>query len=117
MHFKNYLQSFLFLFNLHTATLEPLTTTPHLPSMEGVLDHVVIYQPLPPSPEYKSDDSFNARGMEHVYLLTNTFLDLIQRDNVLPAGNTIIMVIKNNMCLIIILNFMIILIILTMFSV
>ena len=53
MHFKNYLQSFLFLFNLHTATLEPLTTTPHLPSMEGVLDHVVIYQPLPPSPEYK----------------------------------------------------------------
>ncbi len=31
-----------------------------------------------------SDDSFNARGMEHVYLLANTFLDLIQRDKVLP---------------------------------
>ena len=33
-----------------------------------------------------SDASFNARGMEHVYFLANTFLDLIQRDNVLPPG-------------------------------
>jgi len=94
MHFNNHLQSFLFLYNFYTAASEPLTTTPHLPSMEGVLDHVVIYQPLPPSPEYKSDDSFNARGMEHVYLLTSTFLDLIQRDNVLPAGINTSMIIS-----------------------
>ena len=33
-----------------------------------------------------SDASFNARGMEHVYFLANTFLDLIQRDNVLPPS-------------------------------
>eukprot|EP00090_Calanus_glacialis_P030997 TRINITY_DN5063_c0_g1_i1.p1 TRINITY_DN5063_c0_g1~~TRINITY_DN5063_c0_g1_i1.p1 ORF type:complete len:942 (-),score=271.59 TRINITY_DN5063_c0_g1_i1:188-3013(-) len=91
MHF-NKLPSFLFL--LQTARSEPLTTTPQLPSMDGVLDHVVIYQPLPPAPEYKSDDSFNARGMEHVYLLTNTFLDLIQRDDVLPKGINTSMIIS-----------------------
>ena len=33
-----------------------------------------------------SDDSFDPRGMEHVYLLVNTFLDLIQRKNVLPKS-------------------------------
>merc|ERR1719397_1478324 len=40
----------------------------------------------PPQPDYKSDAGFDPRGMEHVYLLVNTFLDLIQRDNVLPAS-------------------------------
>jgi len=45
-----------------------------------------VYKPLPSSPKYASDASFNARGMEHVYFLANTFLDLIQRDNILPAG-------------------------------
>ena len=32
--------------------------------------------------------------MEHVYLLTNTFLDLIQRDNVLPKGINTTMIIS-----------------------
>lgn len=50
----------------------------------GLLDHVVIYSPLPLAPEYKSDASFDPRGMEHVYLLVNIFLDLIQRGDVLP---------------------------------
>jgi len=55
-------------------------------STDRVVEHMVIYDPLPPSPEYKSNDSFNPRGMEHVYFLTNTFLDLIQRDKVLPSS-------------------------------
>ena len=92
MHLKN-LPSIIL---LHTAISEPLTTmtSPRLPSESGVLDNVVVYQPLPPAPEYKSDDGFNARGMEHVYLLTNTFLDLIQRDNVLPEGINTTMIIS-----------------------
>ena len=32
--------------------------------------------------------------MEHVYLLTNTFLDLIQRDDVLPKGINTSMIIS-----------------------
>ena len=32
--------------------------------------------------------------MEHVYLLTNTFLDLIQRDDVLPKGINTTMIIS-----------------------
>ena len=59
-----------------------ITTKP----VEGVLDHVVIYQQLPPSPEYRSDADFDPRGMEHVYLIVNTFLNLIVRENVLPEG-------------------------------
>merc|ERR1719483_1026117 len=54
--------------------------------IEAVLEHQVVYQTLPPAPQYKSDATFDPRGMEHVYLLVNTFLDLIQRDNVLPTN-------------------------------
>jgi len=61
-----------------------ITTKP----VEGVLDHVVIYQQLPPSPEYRSEADFDPRGMEHVYLIVNTFLNLIVRENVLPEGIT-----------------------------
>lgn len=52
----------------------------------GVLEQKVHYSNLPPAPQYMSNSSFDPRGMEHVYLLTNTFLDLIQRDRVLPQG-------------------------------
>lgn len=52
----------------------------------GVLHHKVVYKPLPAPPKYKSNASFNPRGMEHVYFLANTFLDLIQRDNALPSS-------------------------------
>ena len=55
-------------------------------SVEGVLDHVVIYQDLPPAPEYRSSAEFDPRGMEHVYLIVNTFLDLIVRQDVLPES-------------------------------
>ena len=30
--------------------------------------------------------TFDARGMHHVYAMTHTFLDLIQRDKVLPES-------------------------------
>ncbi len=43
-----------------------------------------------------SDDSFNARGMEHVYLLANTFLDLIQRDKILPNSEFSIFIFFTN---------------------
>jgi len=89
MHFYQILPFFLL---LQTAISDK--TNSQLSTLNSVLDHVVIYQPLPPSPEYKSDDSFNARGMEHVYLLTNTFLDLIQRDNILPKGINTSMIIS-----------------------
>ena len=55
-------------------------------SVEGVLDHVVIYQPLPPAPEYRSSEAWDPRGMEYVYLIVNTFLDLILRQDVLPKS-------------------------------
>ena len=55
-------------------------------SVEGVLDHEVTYTDLPPAPEYKSDAEYDPRGMEHVYLIVNTFLDLILRKDVLPKS-------------------------------
>ena len=54
--------------------------------VEGVLDHEVIYQALPPAPEYRSSAEWDPRGMEHVYLIVNTFLDLILRQDVLPKS-------------------------------
>lgn len=55
-------------------------------SVEAVLEHQVVYEPLPPSPDYKSDASSDPRGMEHVYLLVKTFLHLIQREHALPSN-------------------------------
>merc|ERR1719245_1543353 len=54
----------------------------------GVLDHAVEYSELPPTPDYKSSADFDPRGMEHVYFIVNTFLDLILRENVLPPSLT-----------------------------
>ena len=34
--------------------------------------------------DYVSDAKFNPRGMHHVYAITHTFLDLIQRTKLLP---------------------------------
>jgi len=59
--------------------------SPSSPS-DAVLDHTVIYSPLPPAPEYRSSAAFDPRGMEHVYLLVHTFLGLVQRDEVLPRS-------------------------------
>ena len=47
-------------------------------------NHVVTYSNPPVNKDYKTSSKFNDRGMKHVYTLTHLFLDLIQRDNVLP---------------------------------
>ena len=39
----------------------------------------VIYSGLPAPPDYQSWGGFDPRGMEHVYLIVHTFLDLILR--------------------------------------
>ena len=52
----------------------------------GVLDHAVEYSDLPPTPDYQSSAEFDPRGMEHVYFIVNTFLDLILRQDVLPKS-------------------------------
>ena len=54
--------------------------------LAGVLDHAVEYSDLPPSPDYQSSAEFDPRGMEHVYFIVNTFLDLILRQDVLPKS-------------------------------
>ena len=59
---------------------------------QEVLDHEVVYQPLPAAPEYRSSDEFDPRGMEHVYLIVNTFLDLILRQDVLPKSEFICLI-------------------------
>jgi len=46
----------------------------------------ILFQTVSPSPVYKSNATYQSVGMEQVYWLTNTFLDLILRDNVLPAA-------------------------------
>merc|ERR1719336_1091870 len=78
---------------INLASAEPISTV--LPSEEptsdgvledAVLEHMVIYSGLPPAPDYQSWGGFDPRGMEHVYLIVHTFLDLILRDNVLPRG-------------------------------
>ena len=52
----------------------------------GVLQSSIAYSPLPPKPEYKSNATFNPLGMEHVYKITNTFLSIIQRRDMMPIG-------------------------------
>ena len=52
----------------------------------GVLQSTIAYSPLPPKPEYKSNATFNPLGMEHVYKITNTFLSIIQRKDMMPIG-------------------------------
>jgi len=58
----------------------------------GILQGSVPYSPLPPNPGYQSNATFNPMGMEHVYKITNTFLDIIQREAVMPKGLNITMV-------------------------
>lgn len=68
-----------------------MTTDPSSPSISGLLDHEVLYTELPSAPQYKSSSEFDPRGMEHVYLIVNTFLDLILRQDVLPQSKTFIL--------------------------
>ncbi len=53
-------------------------------SMKVLHDHRVRYSEPIVNTDYASTANFNARGMHHVYTITHTFLDLIQRDQVLP---------------------------------
>ena len=55
----------------------------------GILQSSVPYSPLPPNPGYQSNATFNPKGMEHVYKITNTFLDIIQREAVMPKGRAL----------------------------
>ncbi len=48
--------------------------------------HQGVYSEAPVDKSYRSSSVFNARGMHHVYFLTHVFLDLVQREDVLPAG-------------------------------
>ena len=48
-------------------------------SMLIMVTSQVIYSDLPPAPDYQSWGGFDPRGMEHVYLIVHTFLDLILR--------------------------------------
>ena len=48
-------------------------------SMLIMVTSQVIYSGLPPAPDYQSWGGFDPRGMEHVYLIVHTFLDLILR--------------------------------------
>jgi prominin 1 len=48
--------------------------------------HQVVYSHAPVKTDYKSITRFNARGMQHVYTITHAFLDLVQRDDVLPKS-------------------------------
>jgi prominin 1 len=57
-----------------------------LPPSEGVLQRTVIYESMPPTPSYRSDSTFNPMGMEHVYMISNFFMDLIQRKEFLPPS-------------------------------
>ena len=48
-------------------------------------DHSISYtDPISVRSNYKSVATFDPRGMHHVYTITHTFLDLIQRDRILP---------------------------------
>lgn len=48
-------------------------------------DHSISYtDPISVRSKYASEAEFNPRGMHHVYAITHTFLDLIQREKVLP---------------------------------
>ena len=67
---------------------EALNNSSNSSSSSRVLDHAVEYSELPPTPDYQSSAEFDPRGMEHVYLIVNTFLDLILRQDVLPKSRS-----------------------------
>ena len=69
-----------------TPSQSPGNTTSSTPG--PVLDHAVEYSDLPPAPDYRSSAEFDPRGMEHVYFIVNTFLDLILREEVLPKSKS-----------------------------
>jgi len=59
------------------------TDYPDIP-VPTVLEHSVVYESLPSPPNYNSDATVDPMGMEHVYLVVNIFLHMIQRDHALP---------------------------------
>merc|ERR1711970_1248182 len=59
------------------------TDYPDIP-VPTVLEHSVVYESLPSPPNYNSDATVDPMGMEHVYLVVNIFLHMIQRVHALP---------------------------------
>jgi hypothetical protein len=49
-------------------------------------EHKVAYSAPVLQTKFQSASSFNARGMQHVYKISHTFLDLIHRKDVLPPS-------------------------------
>jgi len=49
-------------------------------------EHKVAYSTPILQTKFQSASSFNARGMQHVYKISHTFLDLIHRKDVLPPS-------------------------------
>ncbi|XP_067120917.1 prominin-1-A-like isoform X2 [Centruroides vittatus] len=68
---------------IHWAVLLPLALTSGQYANESStmlhFSHAMIV------PEYQESHSFDPRGMEHLYTITNMFLDLIQKDGLPPV--------------------------------
>ena len=54
--------------------------------VEILESHQVVYSSAPINTDYASNSKFNARGMQYVYVLSHTFMNLIQRRDVFPAS-------------------------------
>ena len=55
-------------------------------SLEILESHQVVYSDAPVDTSYASNSKFNARGMQYVYVISHTFMDLIQRQDVFPPS-------------------------------
>ncbi|XP_069173134.1 prominin-1 isoform X8 [Procambarus clarkii] len=71
-------------------TEEPLLEEEVVTSTEQVLSQLpepkprIAYSQAWVNKTYRAKDDFNPRGMEHLYLITNLFLDLVHRDREIP---------------------------------
>ncbi|XP_071534765.1 prominin-1-like isoform X6 [Panulirus ornatus] len=75
---------------------KPMTEEPPLEELEVLTTEEPLADVLEPRPRiaysqawvnktYLAKDNFNPRGMEHLYLITNLFLDLVHREREVPA--------------------------------
>lgn len=75
---------------------KPMTEEPPLEEEVAVTTEETVSEVLEAGPRiaysqawvnktYMAKDNFNPRGMEHLYLITNLFLDLVHRDREVPV--------------------------------
>lgn len=75
---------------------KPMTEEPPLEELEVLTTEEPLADVLEPRPRiaysqawvnktYLAKDNFNPRGMEHLYLITNLFLDLVHREREVPV--------------------------------